>query len=443
MITLRKYQELAVEAGCKSLKHSKNNEVIVAPTASGKSVIISELCHRLDGPTLILQPTKEILEQNYEKLVGYGIEDIGIYSASMTQKIGRRRSKKELAERTEQEILNEKLGGKREIAKYTYATIGSIYKKPELFKQFKYVLVDECHLVNPKGFGMYKKFFSAIGNPKILGLTATPYRLCQKYVKDESGDMEYTSMLQVLNRIHPFFFKSFAFKIGNQRLFDEGYLSPINYVYPEKGMDLSTLKLNTTGSDFEESALDSFINSPANITRLVEAVIQEDPKLRNNLIFCSSIYHAYKSAELLAKLGYNCEVLTSRDSPERRTQILADFKSGKIKRLLNVGVLTTGFDMPTLYGVTLARPTMSLALYYQIVGRMIRLDPDNPFKVGTFIDVTGASKRMGRIETIKLTKDGYKDQVETEVGVISGVPLFSFKVTKEEKLNRLMKKETK
>jgi len=409
MIILRKYQELAVEAGYKSLKHSHNNEVIVAPTASGKSVIISELAHRLNEPTLILQPTKEILEQNYAKLVDYGVMDIGIYSASMNRK---------------------------DIAKYTYATIGSIYKKPELFKHFKYVLVDECHLVNPRGFGMYKTFFNQIGTPKILGMTATPYRLCQKYFKEEE-ELFYTSMLQVLNRIHPFFFKSFCFKITNKRLFDEGYLAPIDYVYPEKGMDLSDLKLNTTGADFDEDALEEFINSPSNITNLVEAIIQEDHRMVNNLIFCSSIKHANMSAEMLSKFGYDCEVLTGKDSSEKRTRILTDFKSGKIKRLLNVGVLTTGFDMPSLYGVTLARPTLSLALYYQIVGRMIRLDPSNPNKVGTFLDITNASKRMGRIETIRLTKDGYKDQVETEVGVLSGQPLFTFKVTDRKKLSRL------
>ena len=411
MLILRKYQELAVEAGYKSLK-SPNNEVIVAPTASGKSVIISELCHRLNEPTLILQPTKEILEQNYSKLVNnYGVMDIGIYSASMNRK---------------------------DIGKYTYATIGSIYKKPDLFKHFKYILIDECHLVNPQGFGMYKTFFKGIGNPSILGLTATPYRLCQKYFRDK-GDLFYTSMLQVLNRIYPFFFKSFAYKITNQRLFDEGYLAPINYVYPQEGMDLSSLKLNTTGADFDEAALEEFVNSPKNIINLVEAIIQEDHKIRNNLIFCSSISHANKSAELLAKMGYDCEVLTSQDSPERRSRILADFRGGKIRRLLNVGILTTGFDMPTLYGVTLARPVLSLGLYYQIVGRLIRLDPENPNKVGTFIDITNASKRMGRIETIRLTKDGYRDQVETEVGVLSGMPLFTFQVTNKQKLARLNK----
>lgn len=406
--TLRKYQELAVEAGEKSFK-GRNNEVIVAPTASGKSLIISELCHRVNDATLILQPTKEILEQNYNKLKSYGIEGIGIYSASMDRK---------------------------EIEKYTYATIGSIYKRPELFKHFKYVLVDECHLVNPKGLGMYKSFFNAIGKPHILGLTATPYRLVQRYYT-EGKDMYYTSMLQVLNRIHPFFFKSFCFKISNQRLFDEKYLSPINYVYPPKGIDISKIKVNTTGADFDEDAMERYLNSPDNIANLVEAIVQEDSKMKNNLIFCSSLKHAHTSADLLAKMGYDCEVITGKDSPDKRERIINEFRSGKIKRLLNVGVLTTGFDMPSLYGVTLARPTMSLALYYQIVGRMIRLDPANPNKIGRFIDVTNASKRLGRIETIRLTKDGFRDQVETEVGVLSGKPLFTFRVTDREKIAKI------
>lgn len=413
---LRKYQELAADAGEKSLKKGKKNEVIVAPTASGKSLIISELCHRLNDATLILQPTKEILEQNYEKLKSFGIEDIGIYSASMKRK---------------------------DINKYTYATIKSIYEKPELFKGFKYVLFDEVHLFNPKKTnGMYNSFLKEIGNPRVLGLTATPYRIVQGYHKEEE-ELYYTGMLQVLNRIPPFFFKSFCFKITNKRLFDEGYLAPIEYIYPKNNIDISKLKMNSAGADFDEHAMEELMISPERVRRLAEAILQEDTKMKNNLIFCSSIKHAHDSADMIAKMGFDCEILTGNNTIEEREEIISRFESGKIKRLLNVGVLTTGYDFPGLYGVTLARPTISLGLYYQIVGRMIRLDPSNPFKVGKFIDITNASKRMGRIETIRLTKDGYKDQVETERGVLSGKALFSFRVTNEEKKKNIMKDDQK
>ena len=130
---------------------------------------------------LILCPNKEILEQNYGKLKMYGIFDIGIYSASM---------------------------GSKTIDKFTYATIGSIYKKPELFKDFKHIIIDECHFVNMKKSGtMYHKFFKAISENfrnkeknenlnsylneslkfqknsqlKIMGLTATPFRTDLSY----------------------------------------------------------------------------------------------------------------------------------------------------------------------------------------------------------------------------------------------------------------------
>ena len=121
---------------------------MVLPTGSGKSLIIADIAARLDGHTLVFQPSKEILEQNFKKLCSYGILDCSIYSASFNSK---------------------------EISRITFATIGSVKNHPELFTHFKNIIVDECHLVNPKE-GMYKDFFDAV-KCKVLGLTATPYRL--------------------------------------------------------------------------------------------------------------------------------------------------------------------------------------------------------------------------------------------------------------------------
>jgi hypothetical protein len=91
------------------------------PTGSGKSLIIASIAEQIDAPLIVFQPTKEILEQNYNKMMDYGIMGVTIYSASMRQK---------------------------QIGNITLATIGSVYKKPEDFKSFKYVIVDECF---PKG----------------------------------------------------------------------------------------------------------------------------------------------------------------------------------------------------------------------------------------------------------------------------------------------------
>lgn len=414
MIENRDYQEKAIRAGLRSLR-GKSNDIIVAPTASGKSVIAAGIASELKEPTLILQPSKEILEQNYNKLIDLGITDVAVYSDSMDSK---------------------------EIDRVTYATIGSIYKKPELFKQFKYVLIDEAHVVNPKEFdkakkGMYASFLTAIGSPRVLGMTASPYRMVQKYFTDED-DTYYTTYLQVLNRIHPFFFKKFCYNISIQSLYEKGYLAPLEYIFhKDTQIDVSKLPANKSGTDYEESALDDYMSSTANIEKVVSAVIKHDSEVKHNLIFCSSKRQARLCAEKLASLGLDCETLFSQDP--KRDEKIKGFKSGKIKRLLNVGVLTTGFDFPELDCITVGRPTFSLALWYQICGRAMRIDKGNPNKISKIIDTTNNTARLGRVETIKMGKeeDGFRDTIETEVGTITGQPLMTFKITNEEKKAKL------
>jgi len=416
MIQLRPYQEKAITAGIKALK-GKSNDVIVAPTASGKSVITAGIAEELNDHTLILQPSKEILVQNYNKLLEYGIDDISMFSDSMKSK---------------------------EISKYTYATIGSIYKKPELFKHFKYVIVDECHAIDPKNFerskkGMYASFFTAIGNPRVLGLTASPYRMVQKYFKEDE-DMYYSSYLQVLNRIHPFFFKKFCYNISIQSLYDQGFLCPLDYyTHSDTYIDVNNLPVNKSGSDYDETALDDFMSLPENVEKIIAAVIKYDSQIKHNLIFCSSKRQARLVANGLVSLGFDCDTLFSED--KERDKKIGDFKSGKNKRLIVVGMLTTGFDFPGLDCVTVGRPMFSLALWYQIVGRGMRLDPTNLFKRSKVIDCTNNLARMGRVETIRMGKeaDGFRDTVETEVGVITGKPLYTFKITNEEKKQKLSK----
>ena len=134
--TLRPYQEQAVNKLLWS-KKLEGADLCILPTGAGKSIVIAELAYKLKQPILILQPTKEILEQNLAKMETYvDPEKIGVYSASMNRK---------------------------DFGFITFATIQSIYKKPELFKNFGVIIIDECHLVNPKNLnGMYTRFFNEI-----------------------------------------------------------------------------------------------------------------------------------------------------------------------------------------------------------------------------------------------------------------------------------------
>lgn len=399
MYTLRDYQIEASEIAVKNLKSYKKPFVIQAATGAGKSLIIADICHKLDESVLILQPSKELLEQNYEKLKSYGIDDVKIYSASMNSK---------------------------EIGKYTYATIGSIYKKPELFKQFKYVLIDECHLVNPKNIkGMYSKFLKAIDCNNICGLTATPYRLQSKFFKQD-GQLVYTSTLKMINRIHPFFFKKIAFKIETDELIEMGYLSKIKYFTDE--VDLSELRINSTGADYTPESMEGYWND-SRLQRLAKMIQYIDKNRKRNLVFCSSIRQAKRAKQILDSFDIECAVVTGDTPKQEREELVQAFRDGRIRHMINVGVFTTGFDVPELDCVTLARNTMSLALYYQMVGRGVRIDPNDPDKVLHVYDMAGCVERLGRVETIKLGKeDVWKDTVVSEVGQMSDVPLFTFRV---------------
>lgn len=333
---------------------------MILPTGSGKSLIIANIVKELKEKVLIFQPSKEILEQNYNKLLSYGFT-AGIYSASI---------------------------GKKNISNITFATIGSLINKINICKEFKYLIIDECHLVNSKG-GMYEKFINEL-NIKVLGLTATPYRL----TTDGFGG----SILKFLTRTRPRIFKKVLYYIQNSELFEKGYLAKIEY-YQITGFDRTKLKVNSTGADYQDISVQKYyedINFKKNIVDVLDRLIRYGRK--NILVFTRFI----KESEYLINNVKNSEIVTGETPKKERERIINGFKSGKIKTVCNVGVLTTGFDYPELETILLARPTMSLGLYYQMIGRGIRPSPQ---KQSTFIvDMCGNKNLFGRIEDLKINE---------------------------------------
>ena len=402
---LREYQQEAISKALWYFDNYNNHFIIVMPTGAGKSLIISNVAKQLSGDVLILQPTKEILESNYTKLLSYGFteSEIGIYSASCNSKT---------------------------IGKITYATIGSVYNNPELFNHIKYVILDECHLLNPKNLkGMYNKFFSAIGNPRVMGLTATPYRLVNTYNRINGYNFEVNICLQTINRIYPFFFKKIAYEKPIQELFNEGYLSKVEYINCDEEFDVSQLELNSTGGDFNKEKLESYLNQSKRLSKAYQAILDIKDKVKHILVFASSKRQARAIKQLLLNENLPVSIVFGDTNINVRDNILNNFKKGYIKIVINVGVLTTGFDFPELDCVVIIRPTISLALYYQMIGRGVRISPS---KAKCYVlDCCNNVERLGRIETIKLgVEDGFKTIVETEVGKISGVPLRRFIIDK-------------
>jgi len=400
MPTLRDYQMDMVTIGVSELNTPKCVPfILVAATGAGKSLVIAGLARVMKKKTLILQPSKELLIQNYDKMIAFGIEDVAKYSASV---------------------------GEKNVGQITMATIGSIYKKPELFSDVELVIIDEAHLINSKDTkSRLMIFLSTLGVKRVVGLTATPYRQDTVWLKLPNGMLESSASLKMINRMtRTPFFKKILYKIETQELINRGYLAPIKYF--TNSVDWSSLKVNSTGADFTEESIEEFARTKIN--RIATAVEYSEKEGRCSLTFCANIAQAKAVIHIVESLGITTGFVTGGTPPKERTQLVEDYKSGKIKHMINVGVFTTGFDAPKLDTIIMARPTISLQLWYQIVGRGVRLDPDKPDKVLWVFDLAGVTKRLGRVETIRIkTEDGgFRDEVWSERGRMDGYPLYSF-----------------
>ena len=371
MYKLRDYQKKSSDAAVSFFnnKAKKTNAIMVLPTGSGKSLIIADIAARLDGHTLVFQPSKEILEQNFKKLCSYGILDCSIYSASF---------------------------GRKDISRITFATIGSVRNHPELFLHFKNIIIDECHLVNPKE-GMYKEFLSML-KCKVIGLTATPYRL--------SSSRGFGSMLKFITRTRPCVFSEVIYQVQISTLLDMGYLSRLNY-YPINpvGWNELNLKVNTTGADYtDKSVVKEYerIDFYGFLVSIVRRLLNPKAggKRKGILVFTRFL----KEAERLTYSIPGCDIVSGDNPKGDRERILEAFKAGEIPVVANVGVLTTGFDYPELDTIVMARPTMSLALWYQIVGRAIRPHPSK--EAGWIVDLCGSVKRFGEVKDLRLVDGG-------------------------------------
>lgn len=336
---------------------------------SGKSLVIAELANRVNKPVLIIQPSAEILEQNANKLRMYvNNHEIGIYSATF---------------------------GKKQVRKYTFATIQSIYKKPHLFEGIGLVLIDECHSMNPKNQGsMFTSFLSAIGNPKTIGMTATPYRNMQLYHQDKKTKIMYSALtLKLLNRIKPDFWKRIIFNINNQELLKQGYLCQVKY-FDKSMFDHKDIPMNKANTDFDTEKFSDELKKQ-NPT-IIDLIIRAEKKMKSVLVFCSSVKQAQ---DLSQQVPFSASV-DGKTPKSERDFIINGFRSGTIKTVFNVGVLTTGFDHPALDCIFMLRPTRSLSLWYQMIGRGVRIAEGKEFCV--VVDFTGNTKSLGRIETINL-----------------------------------------
>ena len=368
---LRDYQEQTVQKMLWGIT-LEGNGLVSIPTGGGKTHIIAEFTKRLGEPVLILVPSKELLEQDLEKLSGVvPVEQIGVYSASMNSK---------------------------EVRRFTLATIQSAYKHPEQFSHYQVVIIDEADLLNPKNLeGMYRSFFATIGNPHIIGLTATPFRMDSYYRRIGTGrsfyNVETVHTIKFLTRFRERFWQRILHVVHVKDLVDAGFLCPLTYTTYEM-IPQTQLAFNRSKSEFDMEDFEQKFNPFLVKTAGLVSNIPSD----SVLIFCATITQANN----LQKLIPSSSVVTAETPAKERTKMIKAFRTGELRVAINVGVLLVGFDKPNLGAIVIARPTRSLRLHMQLLGRGMRTAVGKTTCL--VYDLVGNTKIMGTAESMRIEK---------------------------------------
>ncbi|WP_154116019.1 DEAD/DEAH box helicase [Vibrio cincinnatiensis] len=345
MYTLRPYQADSVKAVIHYFRHHSTPAVIVLPTGAGKSLVIAELARLAKGRVLVLAHVKELVEQNHAKYEGYGLTG-GVYSAGLGRKD------------TEHSVV--------------FASVQSVARNlTDFTDQFSLLVIDECHRVPDDKNSSYQKVIAHLLslNPgmKVLGLTATPYRLGMGWI------YQYHTRGLVRSE-EPRFFQDCIFELPIHYLLDEGFLTPARLIdAPVLSYDFSQIKPTSTGR-YKESELDLVIEQSKRATpQIIEQVIRLAKGKRGVMIFAATVRHAQ---EILSLLPPEQAAIVIGETPSHeRDLIIQRFKQQEILFLVNVSVLTTGFDAPHVDLIAILRPTESVSLYQQIIGRGLRLSP--------------------------------------------------------------------
>jgi len=358
MYTLRPYQREAVDNTIDFFKKKRDPVVIVLPTGAGKSLVIAELARIAKGRVLVLAHVKELVEQNHEKYESYGLK-AGVYSAGLNKK------------ETDEKVI--------------FGSIQSVARaKKSFFDNFSLLIIDECHRVNSDEETQYGDVIKQLREKNeglcILGLTATPYRLGLGWIYEYNHQGELKSQEER-------FFKQCVFELPLEYMIKNKFLTqPVKVDIPVTSYDFS--ELTESGRMYSTSEVEELLNQQKRLTPLIIKNIIDITESYNRqgvMIFSSTVKHAHEILECLPS-GQAKIIIGDTDNNER-DKIIEEFKNKEFKYLVNVSVLTTGFDAPHVDVIAILRPTESVSLYQQIIGRGLRLD-DNK-KDCYVLDYTG------------------------------------------------------
>lgn len=361
---LRPNQIEPVRKGVEFFQQKKTQpSIIVAPTAFGKSIVIAQIAKEVGERLLVIQPSKELLEQNYNKFINLGGE-ASIYSAAMNEK---------------------------EIGSVTYATIGSIVKIAHKFKELgiNKVIIDECDRFPREPSGMLRKFLTGAKITHILGLTATPLKLqtnLNEFKEPFSKLVMLTSSSKKGN-----FFKSIIHVAQIQEMVELGFWSSL--IYESYDFDTGELVYNSNGAEFTDKSIERAYKNQD----IGSKIVQKCAELQDRKSILVAVPTVDEAKRLATIIPMSAPMYSGMPSDDRK-RIINEFKKGQIRVILQVNILSVGFDHPELDCIITGRPTASLSWWYQFVGRVTRIHPNK--KDGLVIDFVGSVPKFGKVEDL-------------------------------------------
>jgi DNA repair protein RadD len=363
---LRNYQTKAIEMLYAWFnKNQTGHPVLNMPGGSGKSVVIASIAKDAlqnwpETRILMLVHSKELILQNADKLRKlWPNAPLGVYSASV---------------------------GRRDIGEpITYAGIGSVAKRAKQLGHIDLCIIDEVHSVSTTESGIYRKLISDLLeiNPsmRIIGLSASPYRLGQGMIT-EGKDAIFTEIIE---------------PVSIEELVFKGHLVPLRSKITDH--KLETEGLHKRQGEYIASEMEAKFNTKDNNQAVVNEIINKANNRAHWLIFCSGVAHSEAVAKCFCDFGIVAESLDATHSKSERERKLADFESGKIRALCNVGILTTGYDFPPLDCIAFLRGTASPGLYLQCAVRGMRPYPNKTDCM--VLDFAGVVEQHGPITAVR------------------------------------------
>jgi DNA repair protein RadD len=341
MLIPRDYQEEGLRCLLQFFAdHKEGNPVVAMPTGTGKAYEIALFLHRAFAmyskqKMLVMTHVKELIDQNFKEFLElWPTAPAGIYSAGLKRKD------------TAQPII--------------FCGVASVSKNIAAFGHVDIIIVDECHLISQDDGSMYLKVFAILKavnpNLRIIGFTATPWRAGQGKITDDG------------------IFTHMCFDVTDMRSFNrfikEGYLAPLIPKHTETQLDVTGV--HKTKGEFDLKELQIAVDKD----EITFAALQEAIAMGRDrhcwLVFGAGIAHVEKIVMMLNYLGISARCVHSKMSDKERDKNIEDWKNGLFVAMVNNGVLTTGLNHKPIDFIIMLRPTHSVVLWVQMLGRGTR-----------------------------------------------------------------------